>query len=77
MAIHVLRTRGHYRSLTQFLVDQYGILCARLFLPTIGYRLFNEVWSNTKVMALFFGPEGSPAYWLATVAVTLFTVSYA
>jgi solute:Na+ symporter, SSS family len=53
------------------------MFCARLFLLTIGFRLFNEVWSNTKVMALFFGTEGSPAYWLATVAVTLFTVSYA
>ncbi len=77
VAIYFLRTRGHYRSLTHFLVEKYGMLCARLFLLTIGFRLFNEVWSNTKVMALFFGAEGSPAYWLATVAVTLFTLSYA
>jgi solute:Na+ symporter, SSS family len=52
-------------------------VCARLFLLAIGFRLFDEVWSNTKVMALFFGSEGSTAYWLATVAITLFTVSYA
>lgn len=77
VVIYLLRTRGHYRSLTHFLVDKYGMFCARLFLLTIGFRLFNEVWSNTKVMALFFGAEGSPAYWLATVAVTSFTVSYA
>lgn len=77
VAIYLLRTRGHYRSLPHFLVEKYGMFCARLFLLTIGFRLFNEVWSNTKVMALFFGAEGSAAYWLATVAVTLFTVSYA
>ncbi len=77
IAIYLLRTRGHYRSLSHFLVDKYGIACARLFLLTISFRLFNEVWSNTKVMALFFGREGSLAYWLAAIAVTLFTLSYA
>lgn len=77
VAIHALRTRGGYRSLSHFLVDRYGSLCARIFLLTIAFRLFNEVWSNTKVMSLYFGPEGSGAYWLAAVAITGFTVSYA
>ena len=53
------------------------MVCTRLFLLTIAFRLLNEVWSNTKVMALYFGSEGSPAYWVATAAVTLFTLSYA
>lgn len=45
-----------------FLIDKYGVVCTRLFLLTIAFRLLNEVWSNTKVMALYFGSEGSPAY---------------
>lgn len=77
VTIYVLRTYGNYRSLAHFLIDKYGILCARLFLLAIAFRLFNEVWSSTKVMALFFGSEGSTGYWAATVAITLFTVSYA
>ncbi|QNT68329.1 Na+/proline symporter [Defluviicoccus vanus] len=77
IAIYLLRTRGRYRSLAHFLIEKYGMLCSRLFLLTIAFRLFNEVWSNTKVMALYFGTEGSPAYWIATVAVTAFTLSYA
>lgn len=77
VAIYLLRTRGGYQSLAHFLVDKYGAFCARLFLLTIAFRLFNEVWSNTKVMALFFGPEGSGAYWLAAALITVFTVSYA
>lgn len=77
IAIYLLRTRGGYRSLPHFLVDRYGPLCARIFLLTISFRLFNEVWSNTKVMGLFFGAEGSPSYWVAIALITAFTVAYA
>lgn len=77
VAIYLLRTRGKYSSLTDFLVQKYGGVCARIFLLTIAFRLFNEVWSNTKVMSLYFGPEGSFTYWAAAAAITAFTVSYA
>jgi solute:Na+ symporter, SSS family len=77
VAIYVMRTRGGYRSLPQFLVEKYGGVCAKLFLLTIAFRLFNEVWSNTKVMALYFGAEGTAPYWLAAGLITLFTMSYA
>ena len=55
---------------------QYGPLCAKLFIAAIAIRLFNEVWSNTKVAGLYFGAEGSAAYWAAVLVVTLFTVFY-
>jgi SSS family solute:Na+ symporter len=77
VAIYLIRTRGGYGSLPEFLVARYGAFCAKVFLLTIAFRLFNEVWSNTKVMSLYFGTEGSGAYWLATVLITVFTVSYA
>jgi len=77
VAIYLMRTRGGYRSLPQLLLDKYGGVCTKLFLATIAFRLFNEVWSNTKVMSLYFGPEGSGTYWLAAVLITLFTLSYA
>jgi SSS family solute:Na+ symporter len=56
---------------------KYGNVCAKLFLITVGFRLLNEVWSNTKVMSLYFGPEGSGSYWIAAILITLFTLSYA
>jgi Na+/proline symporter len=59
------------------LVEKYGPVCAKLFLITVGFRLLNEVWSNTKVMSLYFGPEGSGSYWTAAISITLFTLSYA
>ncbi|MFZ2158900.1 MAG: hypothetical protein WAV72_22660 [Bradyrhizobium sp.] len=77
VAIYFLRTRGGYRSLPHMLVEKYGSVCAKLFLITIGFRLLNEVWSNTKVMSLYFGPEGSGSYWAAAILITLFTLSYA
>jgi len=77
VAIYFLRTRGGYHSLPQMLGEKYGAVCATLFLLTIAFRLLNEVWSNTKVMSLYFGAEGSPGYWTAAVLITLFTLSYA
>lgn len=76
VALYLLRTRGGYGSIPEFLVSKYGGLCARLFLGAIAIRLLNEVWSNTKVFSLYFGPEGSAPYWLAAALVTLFTVYY-
>jgi len=54
-----------------------GRYAQKLFLITIGFRLLNEVWSNTKVMSLYFGPEGSGSYCIAAILITLFTLSYA
>ena len=76
VTIYLLRTRGGYTSLSDFLVSKYGALCAKLFLIAIAIRLFNEVWSNTKVAALYFGNEGSGEYWLGVLLVTAFTVYY-
>ncbi len=76
VAIYLIRTRGGDKSLPAFLVRKYGALCARLFLVAIAIRLFNEVWSNTKVAGLFFGAEGSADYWMAVAVVTAFTVTY-
>ncbi len=77
VAIWAVRRRWHYRSLSHLLLDRYGPACARLFLLLVAFRLFNEVWSNTKVISLYFGAEGAAPYWWAAVLVTLFTVAYA
>lgn len=76
IALYFLRTRGGYRSISEFLVSKYGLLCTRLFCLVIAIRLINEVWSNTKVFSLYFGPEGSGGYWIAAIVVTVFTVYY-
>lgn len=76
IALYLLRTKGGYTSIADFLVSKYGRTCARLFLLAISIRLLNEVWSNTKVFSLYFGAEGSGGYWLAAALVTAFTVYY-
>lgn len=77
VAIYFMRTAGGHSSLPEMLFRKYGSIGARLFLLTIAFRLFNEVWSNTKVMALYFGAEGSSSYWISVTLITAFTVSYA
>ncbi|MDH5748531.1 MAG: hypothetical protein OEY85_04385 [Rhodospirillales bacterium] len=76
LAIYLIRTRGGDASLPAFLTRKYGALCAKLFIAAIAIRLFNEVWSNTKISGLYFGDEGTLAYWIAVGAVTVFTVFY-
>lgn len=76
VAIYLIRVRGGHTSLAGFLTSKYGATCARLFLIAVGVRLFNEVWSNTKVAALYFGAEGSGQYWIGVAFVTAFTVYY-
>ncbi|MEB3229484.1 MAG: Na+/proline symporter [Leptolyngbyaceae bacterium] len=76
IALYFIRTRGGYHSIPEFLASKYGLVCSRLFLVAIAIRLINEVWSNTKVFSLYFGPEGSGSYWVAAILVTLFTVYY-
>lgn len=76
IAIYLIRVRGGHTSLAGFLTAKYGGTCARLFLIAVGIRLFNEVWSNTKVAALYFGPEGGGEYWIGVLFITAFTVYY-
>jgi Na+/proline symporter len=77
VAIYLLRTRGGYLSLPHFFVSKYGSRAAKLFMILVTFRLVNEIWSNTKVMSLYFGPEGSGSYWAAVVLITAFTLAYA
>lgn len=76
VTIYFLRVHGGYRSLPNFISTRYGALCMKLFIIAIAIRLFNEVWSNTKVVGLFFGDEGGGGYWLAVIIFTLFTAFY-
>lgn len=76
VAAYFLRTRGGFRSMAEFLNIKYGRLATKMFLTVIAIRLFNEVWSNTKVTSQFFGSEGSSGYWIAAAVVTIFTVFY-
>ena len=76
IAFYVIRTRSRYTSLPEFLYGKYGVVGMRLFLVAVGIRLYNEIWSNTKVVGSFFGQEGGLNYWLAVFVFTVFTVIY-
>ncbi|MGZ0654935.1 Na+/proline symporter [Coraliomargarita sp. W4R72] len=76
VAFYIIRTRTSYQSLPSFLHGKYGLIGMRLFLVAVGIRLYNEIWSNTKVVGTFFGEEGGVNYWLAVAVFTVFTVIY-
>lgn len=74
--IYQLRVKGNYQSIHHFLETKFGRTAIVLFSILIGFRLFNEVWSNTMVIGSYFGEMGSSNYYLAILVFTLLTLAY-
>ena len=74
--VYKLRTVGGYQSIHHFLKTRFGKGAIILFSILIGFRLFNEVWSNTMVIGSYFGDSGSASYYSAIVLFTLLTLLY-
>ena len=74
--LYRLRTQGGFKSLHHFLEDKFGRSAMYLFSLLIGFRLFNEVWSNTMVIGSYFGTIGSTPYYWAIGVFTLLTLFY-
>ena len=77
LLIYRIRKAGH-EGIIPFLTERFGPGAAFLFSAAIVVRLFNEVWSNTEVVASYFGAVGSAPFFLAagvfTAAVLLYTM---
>ncbi len=74
--IYQLRTQGGYLSIHQFLQSRFGRKALVIFTLLIGFRLFNEVWSNTMVIGSYFGDQGSIGYYSSILVFTLLTLAY-
>lgn len=85
-----LRKKG-YRSLPEAINDKYGPAACLVFAGSVLYRLYNEVWSNSRVIADFFGretrnivePDGSTRtvdasdpWWAAAILSTVLPLIY-
>ncbi len=77
LLIYRIRKAGH-GGIIPFLTARFGPSAAFLFSAAILIRLFNEVWSNTEVVASYFGAAGTRPFYLAaaifTAAVLLYTM---
>lgn len=79
---YVLRTRHGYRSLTHAVDKLYGPTAGICLGLALLYRLFNEVWSNTAVVAGFYGKgptdttNGDATWWWAVVLSTVVPLTY-
>lgn len=76
VVIYRLRTVGGFDSIHDFLRSRFGRRAVLIFSLLVGFRLFNEVWSNTMVIGSYFGAQGSGQYYAAVVAFTLLTLAY-
>ncbi len=76
LVIYQMRTKGGYNSIHHFISSKYGQKAIVIFSLLIGFRLFNEVWSNTMVIGSYFGDQGSNSYYAAIVVFTSLTLAY-
>jgi solute:Na+ symporter, SSS family len=74
--IYQMRSRGGFRSIHHFLQQQYGQGAIILFTALIGFRLLNEIWSNTMIVGSYFGEKGSTGYFSAIIVFTALTLAY-
>jgi len=75
VALYRLRKSG-FRSIHHYLGTRYGAGAIWLFSLILLFRLWNEIWSNTIVMAQYFGPRESAAYYAASWAITAVVLAY-
>ncbi|MDR0515079.1 MAG: hypothetical protein LBG81_07970, partial [Coriobacteriaceae bacterium] len=76
LVIHQLRKRYAATSLVQFLKSKYGQIAGICFSLAILIRLFNEVWSNSSVVAGYYGSSGTTPFIVAALLFTLITLLY-
>jgi len=74
--LYRMRVKGSFQSIHDFLSQRFGAPAIIIFSLLIGFRLFNEVWSNTMVIGSYFGPKDSGAYYLAIGVFTTLTLAY-
>jgi len=75
LLIYRIRKAGH-EGIIPFLTARFGPGAAFLFSAAILIRLFNEVWSNTEVVASYFGAAGSWTFYLAAAVFTAGVLLY-
>ena len=76
IVIYQLRVKGGFKSIHHFLENRFGKTAVMVFSLLIGFRLFNEVWSNTMVVGSYFGSAGTTNYYTAVLVVTGLTLAY-
>jgi Na+/proline symporter len=75
-AIAAIRRSTGAKGMVAFLVARHGRGAAVAFACAILVRLYNEVWSNTEVVAGYYGPPGSAAFVAAALAFTAAVLLY-
>lgn len=76
IVIYRMRIKGGFSSIHAFLQSRYGRTAVVVFSVLIGFRLFNEVWSNTMIIGSYFGDIGTASYYWSILIFTFLTLVY-
>jgi len=72
---YFIRKQG-YSSLPEAINERYGPLACFSFSCAVLFRLYQEVWSNSTVVASFYGEHDSCEWWLAAIISTVIPFVY-
>ncbi len=75
VVLYHLRKSG-FSSIHHFIRSGFGSAAVWLFSLILLFRLWNEIWSNTMVVAQFFGETGSGSFLIASWVTTLLVLGY-
>ncbi len=75
VVLYRLRKAG-FASIHHFLRSGFGAAAVWLFSLILLFRLWNELWSNTMVVAQFFGETGSASFLVASWITTALVLGY-
>ncbi|HSN21559.1 MAG TPA: sodium:solute symporter [Usitatibacter sp.] len=76
LAIAAIRRSTGAKGMVAFLIGRYGRAAAVSFACAILVRLYNEVWSNTEVVAGYYGAPGSRAFIVAALTFSAAVLFY-
>jgi len=76
IVIYFMRKNHGYTSLPEAINHRYGPVATISFSFAVTYRLYQEIWSNSTVVAGFYGDFNDAEWWMAAIVSTFIPFAY-
>jgi Na+/proline symporter len=73
---YYLRTNQGYTSLQEAIFERYGSIASISYSLAVLFRLYQEIWSNSLVVASFYGDYNTASWWIAALLSTFIPFVY-
>jgi len=73
---YFLRSKHGYTSLQEAIYERYGAFATISYSLAVLFRLYQEIWSNSLVVASFYGDYNTASWWIAAILSTFIPFVY-